>query len=43
LSQRGLADSRNAFNEQVSAGKDADQREAHDIVFAANHAAQRFF
>ena len=43
LSQRSLADSGNAFDQQVSAGEDADQREAHDIVFAANHAAQRFF
>ena len=43
LSESGLADARNAFNEQVPAGEDADQREADDIVFAANDAAQGRF
>jgi len=27
----------------VSAGENADQREANHVVLAANHAAQRFF
>ena len=39
LAKRGLADAGNAFDEQVSAGEDADQRQADDIVLAANHAA----
>ena len=43
LSERGLADSGNAFDEQVSAGEDADQGEADDVVLAANHAAQSLF
>src|SRR4029077_5536763 len=43
LSERGLADSRDSFDEQVSAGEDADQREADNIVLTANHAAQSFF
>src|SRR5579859_185724 len=43
LSESGLADSGNAFDEQVSAGEDADQGEADDIVFAANDAAQGLF
>src|SRR5205807_10238641 len=43
LSERGLADSGNAFDQKMSAGENADQREAHHIVLAANHAAQRLF
>ena len=36
-------DSGDAFNEQMSAGENADQREADYIVFAANHAAESLF
>src|SRR5579863_3872644 len=43
LSERGLADSGNALNEQVSAREDADQSEADNVVFAANDAAQGLF
>ena len=39
LTKCGFADSRNTFDQQMPAGKDADQREADHIVFAANHAA----
>src|SRR5258708_22252681 len=41
LSERGLADSGDAFDQEMSAGENADQREADYIVLAANHAAQR--
>ena len=43
LPKRGLANSGNTFDQQVSAGKNADQREANHVVFAANHAAQGLF
>src|SRR5581483_9640717 len=43
LTQRSLTDAGNALDKQVSAGKDADQGQPDDVVFAANHAAQRLF
>ena len=43
LPQRGLADAGNALDQQVSAGKNADQRQPDNIVLAANHAAQGLF
>jgi len=43
LAERGFADAGNAFDEQVSAGENADQGEADDVVFTANHAAQGSF
>src|SRR5258707_10422091 len=43
LSQRGLADSGNAFDQKMAAGENADQRQANHIVLAADYAAQRLF
>ena len=43
LSERGLADPGDAFNQQVSAGENGNQRQADDVVLAANDFAQRVF
>ncbi len=43
LSERGLADAGNAFDQKVSAGENADQREADDVILTANHAAKGLF
>ncbi len=43
LSERGLAHAGNAFNQQVSAGENADQREPNHVVLTANHAAEGGF
>src|SRR5579859_173870 len=43
LSERGFANAGNALNQQVSTGENADQREADDVVLAANHTAQGLF
>ena len=43
LAQRGFANSRDAFDEQVSAREDGDQGEPDNVVFAAYDLAQRDF
>ena len=43
LAERGLADSRDAFDQQVAFGENGDQGEAENVVFAANNAAQGGF
>jgi hypothetical protein len=43
LPESGFADSGNTFDEQVSAGENADQREADDIVFPADYLAKSHF
>jgi hypothetical protein len=43
LAKRGLADSWNALNQKMSAGKNADQRQPHNLVLAADYAAQGLF
>ncbi|SPF47293.1 hypothetical protein SBA1_730005 [Candidatus Sulfotelmatobacter kueseliae] len=43
LSERGFADPGNAFNQQVPAGENRHQSQAHHFVAAANHPAQSPF
>ena len=42
LGERGLAHAGNAFDEKVSAGEKADQREPDNVILAANNGAKRF-
>jgi len=43
LAERRLANSGNAFDQQVAFGENGNQREAEDVVFAADDAAQTVF
>ena len=43
MAEGGLPYSRNAFDQQVSTGKDGDQRHAHDLIFAADDRPQGSF
>ena len=43
LSESGLANAGNAFDEQMSAGENTDQREADNVILTANHAAKSLF
>jgi hypothetical protein len=43
LAKSSFADSRDAFDQQMSASQHANQRQADNIVFAANHFAENVF
>ncbi len=43
LAERGLADSRDAFDQQMAFGENGNQGEAEDVVLAADDAAQTRF
>jgi hypothetical protein len=43
MAECSLTNAGDAFIQEVSSGEDADQREADDVVFAANHTAESFF